>query len=460
MSIGDLVGYISTSVSAIIIARYVGSDKFGVYAATWALVSLCVALSEIGLSVGLQQEGARFPEKLPALLGNTLLVRIAIALVAFMAVYVYNFFISSKIYDTALYFPLALAGFSVVSTEPFFSVLQVKGHQKVASLIQMGRGLLFLAGTILISLMKADILIYSWYQGVLYVTTLLFVLMTVPRIAPVAIGFSQIVRQVRQSLAFGVSGMIYSVYSQLPILMLAYFCPGREVGIYAAAARFVDVIFIVGAGVSNKAFLPLLFGLYSSSIEKFRKVSDFMQKGFTLLGIYIAVLVFISSDALILILVGNDFFKSIEVSRILCWSILVNFCIIGAGAIITASDKIAKKIVFQLIATFVGVLSGLLLIGKYMAYGAAFTAVIICLTLAAFYLPFALRHKLLYIHGFRKIIFLSVVILLVGGIAMVVFRTAYIMRIIFFLIATICLCGSTFVKMFRNYVHSNEALLR
>ncbi len=459
VSIGDLVGYISTSISAIIIARHVGSENFGVYAAIWALVSLCVALSEIGLSIGLQQEGARFPEKLPVLLGNTLLVRIGIALVAFIIVYVYTFFISLKFNDNSLYFPLALAGFSVVSTEPFFSVLQVKGLQKIASLIQMGRGLLFLAGTILISFMKVDILIYSWFQGILYISTLLCVLMTVPRIAPVAIGFSQIKTQVRDSLPFGVSGMIYAIYSQLPILILAYFYPGREVGIYATAARFVDVIFIVGAGVNNKAFLPLLFGLYSSSLEKFRKVSDFMQKGFTLLGIFLAVLLFISSDALILILVGKDFVKSIVVNRILCWSIFVNFCIIGAGATITASDRISKKIVFQLTATVLGAIFGLLLIRKYMAYGAAFTALFVCFILAVLYLPFALRHRLLYIHGYRKILFLSVVMLLLGGISMVIFKTAYLMRIAFFLISTFCLCASTFVKMFKDYVHSNEALL-
>ena len=78
VSAGTLAARVANALTGIVIARAAGPGPFGTYATVWAVTELCLTLSDLGMVTGIKRQGARAPNLIPSLLGNALLVRLAL----------------------------------------------------------------------------------------------------------------------------------------------------------------------------------------------------------------------------------------------------------------------------------------------------------------------------------------------------------------------------------------------
>ena len=402
-STGTLTARLTVTFAVIIMARVVGPSSFGVYASLWALIQVYVAFSGIGMIYGLQRDGSRSPNLLPSLLGNTLIVKgIVGIIVLFIASHHYPL-VSGSEKASALYFPLALAAFAALLMDPFFAALQVKGRQKRAAFLEVGRSLTLLVGFGILAVLQYDIRVFAWLQAILYIIALLIVYFLVVPIVSLNTAFSRIRPQLISSLVFGVSSALYTVYTRMPILFLSHFRPSEEVGYFAVAFRFIELVFLAGAAASNNAFLPSLFGLYKTDPVKCREVCEHMQTLFVSLGILAASALYVCSDALIVIIQGVEYRPAVESLRILCWVVALNFGVLAAGASLTAGDRMWTKVAFQMCVTFVVIITSLIVIKSYGFIGASYVMLILWLGIVLLYIPYAHRKALIGFSGLSKI---------------------------------------------------------
>lgn len=402
-STGELLARISAAIAGIIIARAVGPAQFGVYAVIWALIQLSVAFTRVGVTMGLKRDGARIPRLLPSLLGNSLIVKAIIGICALSIAYFSLSAVTRSEKAPVIFLPLALAGFSTLCFEPLFAALYVKGQQKLVSFLMMGRGLLFLTGVGILFYFKFDIVVFAWYHGILYFVALIIVCFTVISIISISVNFSNILSQVKNSFVFGISGILYSIYTQLPILLLSHFRTEEEVGFFAVAFRFVELSLLFGATASNNAFIPSLFGFYKTNRDKFRHICESMQKLFVPLGIFIASALYVCSDALIIIIQGEEYRPAVGILCILCWIVAIHYGVLAAGASLTTADRMWTKVFFQVCATFITLLLGFALIKRYGVSGASYVMIIPQLVLIFSYVPYAYRKKLIGFSGLAKL---------------------------------------------------------
>ena len=450
-STGILVARFSAAIAGIVLARAIGADQFGVYATVWALVNLSASFTNIGITSGLVRDGARSPLSLPILLGNTILVKVTIGVSALIIAYFSRSLVTNNVKVPMLFLPLALAVFSTICVEPFFAVLYVKGKQKIVALFEIGRGVIFLFGFLVLASGKFDLASFAWFQGLLYLAALLIVCIFVISKVSISINLSSLRKQVTCSLVFGISSIVYSVYSQLSILLLSHFCLEKEVGYFAVALRFVTIIFVIGAGIKNNVFLPLLFNLYETNREKFRSVCNFMQKCFIPLGIFAAAALYVCSDALIMILLGEEYRQSVGILRILCWTIALHFGVIPIDAAFTTANKMWTKIALQICVTFIGVIIGLVAIRNYGSIGAIFTELTISLSLMLLFVPFGYRENLIEMSGIKRIILPVGISLGFSILITEILPQAYFQRPSLFFIVSLLVLGPTVLKISRDY---------
>lgn len=83
---------------------------------------------------------------------------------------------------------------------------------------------------------------------------------TVISIFSIATDFSHILCQIKDSPVFGISELLYSIYSQM-LILLSYFRPDEDVGYFAVGLSFVNLSLLAGSAANNRAFSPSFFDL-------------------------------------------------------------------------------------------------------------------------------------------------------------------------------------------------------
>lgn len=449
-STGTIIARISAALAGLIIARTVGPAAFGVYAAVWALIGLSIGFSEIGLTTGLKRDGVRLPRLLPSLLGNALIVKTMLGLFALVIAYFSLSLVSRNVIAPMLFLPLALAGFSALCAEPFFAVLQVKGQQKLVSFFMMGRGLLFLLGIVILASFGFNIRTLAWYQGLLYFTaSIVLCFLTIP-IVSITVSFSNVLNQIKSSLVFGISEFLFSVYSKFPILFLSHFRTEEEVGFFAVAFRFVSLCLLAGSAASNDAFLPSLFGMYKASRKKFLQICASMQRLFIPLGIFIASALFICSDAIIIILQGEQYLPAAKMLRIMCWVVAIFYGVLASGAALTAGDRMWIKVAFQAIVTIITLGVGFIIIKHYGAFGASYLLVILWLCIMFLYIPYAFRKKLISFSGFERLLAPISLTILLTILTFNAIPNHYLLGPSIFFIGSLFIWGKTAIKVWKK----------
>lgn len=374
VSLGTLAARLLNAVTGILIARAVGPAAFGVYAAVWALVELSTSITEIGLITGLKRDGGHHPERLPYLLGNTLAARTAAGLVVLAGAALMRGVLVRNPDAARIFVPLGLTALSIIVTDSFFAVLQIKGQQRAAAGFVVLRALIFFVGTAAIDWMRGGLAAFACYQGVVYALCALAVAAYVWSTIPWTLRLGRLPRQMQGSLPFAISEILYGVYMSLPLLALSRLASEEATGYYSVAQRFVTLGIAVGISATHEAFLPALFRLHRASREEFRAVATASQRLMFAAGLLGACLLFVFAEPLILWLQGEAYRPSILLLRISCWYALLVYATLTADNALTAGERVGVKIRIQAVVALATLCAALALIPRFGAVGASLAA--------------------------------------------------------------------------------------
>ena len=454
---GTLVGRLAAAAAGIIIARSLQAELFGVYSALWELALLCGSFTDTGMTVGLQRDGSRDRSKLGGLLGNALLVRVAIGFPALAVAWFFSTGMTGGKSYPAVYCFLALASATVFLAEPMYCVLQVLGRQRGVAIIESLRGILSLAAIALMVALHRGVVAMALMQAAVYLAMFAWLTIVTFRTTRLSFNFRETVEQFKGSFVYGISGLVFSVYSRIPLFYLSWLKGPVAVGYYAAAYRIVSVLYVVGAGAYQRAFLPSLFGLHRSDPAAFRDAGDFMQKYFFLSGFLCAIALYAGADTMIVLLMGKIYLPSIAIMRIFSLSVLLNYLLYAGDASMTAADRNYVKLLFQVIGTAAGLLAGYFLVAGAGAAGAVITDNIIRGTQMLLFLGFCYSRGYLSFSAIMRFAPAALLILAAAILSVIIFPDAIILRPLLLLIAAgaivTALLGPSYLKnLFGSYL--------
>lgn len=360
-----------------VITRYLGAAGFGQYTTVVTFLSFFAVMADWGLTLVTVQMINRPDLPSEKTLNNLFSFRLVLAVLflglAPLAALLFP-------YEAAIKIAISLAVFSSLFTilnQIFVGLLQTKLWMDKAALAEIASRLVLLAGT------GAAVYFKTGLNGIIIAGAL-------ASFANLALHYffsSRFIRPrwqfdfdlwkkiISHSWPLAVTIILNLMYLRTDILVLSLLKTPREVGIYGAAYRVIDVataLPFMFAGV----ILPLLTSAWAAGEkEKFKKILLKSLEVLAILAFPLAVGTQFVAGRLMVLVAGPEFAAAGPVLKLLIWGAMFIFlgCIFSHAVI--ALDKQKKIILAYLFTALSSVAGYLIFIPKYSYTGAAWVTI-------------------------------------------------------------------------------------
>lgn len=374
----------------IILARYLGTEAFGLYSVGFAVVKICEIIARLGLNTGGMRFVSIYKDENASKLKGVLISATGISLLnGFFISFILYFFshiIAQKVFKKPeLAGTLQLFAFSI----PFLG-----GTMVVSSLLQgfhTTKHSVYTREFIqpVINIVLVIILYYAGFglHGVIYA----FIFSNVLSLAAGIFYFKKlfpgfIKREIKPAyelkslISYSVPllfvGFLTYIVSWIDTIMLGSFGSAKDVGLYRAASQipFILTLFLTAA---NSIYAPLAADLFQKG--EMRRLSNILKAttrwvSYTVIPIFIFI-VFSADD--VMMLFGKEYTGvSSIVLIILAFGQLVNCITGGVGFTLTMTGKQNIALLYSIALILLNIVLNIILIFKYGVVGVAIATAI------------------------------------------------------------------------------------
>ncbi|MDP2808328.1 MAG: oligosaccharide flippase family protein [bacterium] len=321
---GQGTSYLLGAVSVMLTMRYLGPELFGSYSLVLVYVGIVGGLAELGGQIILVREINQKPAESSRIIGNFLLLKAALYLLAFAlgmgATWLMGykgdmrFLLVLGLLSMLVSFPVSLGAVFQARLKIWYSVAinlggKVIGVAVVLAMVWLKRGLdILLWGNILIAVLSAAV--YWIMVG----------RQEKPDYRP---DWKLLSGLLRQSAPIGLLVIVGGLVFRSDVLLLSKFSDPLSLGLYSAAYKYVEwgLLVTTGAVVSH---LPV-FSQYL--ITEPEKVKRLFRISFDIIGLFlipVSVFVGFNAAALIRLVSGADYVEGAAALAVLIWVVLLN----------------------------------------------------------------------------------------------------------------------------------------
>lgn len=380
---GSLAGKGALYLLLIVLSRALGAEAVGLFVLGLALLNLASIVSMLGLHTGALRYasiyyGSNHRERLKGTVIQAVAYSFAVGIIFGVLVFLSAGFIAEKIFKSSE-IEGVIRAFSIAI--PFLSSLLVTANITRASkrmqyfiyikeFFQPGLGIIFI---ILLSLIGLKLYSAAVAWDISIILGFLFALFLTARVFPEVI--DRHIRPsfnpdlVKFSLPLMGIGLLQFLILWTDTLMLGYFRPMGDVGIYRVAAQ-TALILILFLTSSNAIFGPILAELYSKRKKEINNLFKITTK-WTFYSSFIAFIIIIFSRKEIMQIFGPEFIAGTGVLLLLATAQLVNCGTGGVGYALIMSGRERLEFTNTALVALLNILLNILLIPVYGMLGAA-----------------------------------------------------------------------------------------
>jgi O-antigen/teichoic acid export membrane protein len=386
------------------VARYLGPEKFGLFSYALAFVSIFQGIAKLGLDGIVVRDLVQEPEKRDVYLGTSFWLKLLGGIITFLIITIIlviqslltshfspltshfslltfylspltsNFFTETNIYILIIAFGIIFQSFEVIDFY-YQATVQAKyiSIRRIIQLIlsSMIKILLVLIGAdliwfVLVSLF--DIISLSIMEWLIYRSQGLpnFV-----RYFDIEIGK----KLLKDSWPLLLSSIAISIYMRIDQVMIKNMLGDREVGLYSAAVKHVEVWYFIPMIITQSVF-PAIVNAKKISEEVYYKRLQRLYALMVWIGILIALIVTILSNWIITFLYGQAYVGSAKVLMISIWVIVFVFLGVLQGVFFINNNLQKQKFLITLFCGLINIILNIFLISFFKTYGAAFAKLI------------------------------------------------------------------------------------
>lgn len=373
----------------IYLARNLGISEFGLFSVALAYYSLISAITDFGFNRFLIREVALDTKKASELLVNITILRLTLMSVVFaiFAVAIYTLDPEKLRVHLILLAVLAVLPQSVAQTLDSVFVALKKLQFSAISMITLSLSTTIFGVYLISAGYSVAGAVSALTLGQLVYTLSLILLMGIQGVNLFSqVRFSILKVIVRDSLPYGVLGIIGLISFKIDTVILSYFRGNFDAGIYGAAYRFLEAVAFIPIALST-ALVPILARLHEvnrGEISRlyFKSLKIMIVVALIVVGGYLSFLPLIINTFL------PKYTASIEVIRILALAVPFMFMHVPSGQVLLATDKYLKHlIILYTVLMVINITLNLVFIPKFGYIGAAWLTVLSEVsTFAAFFL--------------------------------------------------------------------------
>jgi O-antigen/teichoic acid export membrane protein len=323
---------------ALLLARLFGPADFGLYAAATAVAGLFVMLSYIGFEQEMVRRSAGAP--LGESLALTLLSAGGMAVVAAGALVVQQSFFPNRLLPAgiiALAFLAQLAGRFHLSYRYAGIVL---GETRPGAVIQSASTVALVLGTLGALMIRRTVGTALAVQLAVAVATIgAWEFWRRGRGVPyVRAAASTARRFFTRSMSFALTNVMWVLYFNVAVAMMAWMSAASDVGVYSAVYRLVAMTFVASSAVTS-SFSPALFAAAKESAARHRALAAGMMRSVALVSIATALALGLLARPLILLIMGVAYLAGVPVARVLALAALFRGLNFGFSEMLTTAGR-------------------------------------------------------------------------------------------------------------------------
>jgi O-antigen/teichoic acid export membrane protein len=355
------------------LARYLGPENYGVLSYAVAFVGLFAFISSLGVDGILNRELVKFPEKRDELLGTAFRLKLIGGVIAFMVTIV-----CAVIFLTSPLVKLLIILFSFTFILQVINVISIYFQSEVKSKNNVRA---VLVATIISSLLKVAVILLD--KGVIWIVVV-FALDVLWQ----GIGFIRAYNKfglkirnwkynkelskeiLKNSWPLMLASAAGFIYLRIDQVMIGVMLGTREVGLYAAAVKLVEVWYFI-PGIICASLFPAIINAKKTSPEVYKRRLNFFYILMGLIPVIIAIPITFLAKPIIIVLFGSSYLESINILRIYIWSSLGLF-LGSAMSQYLMSENLVKSIFWlNFFAMIANVILNLIFIPMFGLLGAA-----------------------------------------------------------------------------------------
>ncbi len=378
--LSQIVTMVLGLVYIIYIARYLGTDEFGILSFALAFTGIFAVLVDLGLNLLTVREVSRDKSLASQYLGNTIIIKIFLAVITLSLIYLV---VTIAKYPQETVNVVYLIGFSVIIgsfSGIFTSIFQANEKMEYQSYGQIINSLLMLAGVLIVIYYGFGI--YAVASIYFAVSILVFIYnfficswkFALPKFE-IKINFWKLI--LIEALPFALTSVFVLIYYYMDTIMLSILVPNSNsiIGWYSAAYRIVMPLSFIPAIFFSSVF-PVMAIFYEKSVNSLSFAFNRSIKYMVIFGIPIATGITLLANKIVLLVYGGSYYPSVIALQILIWSVPLIFV---DSAFVYLFNSMNKQIIVAKIMGFVAlfnILLNILLIPYYSYIGASIVMLI------------------------------------------------------------------------------------
>ena len=378
----QIISYILLFFSTIYMARYLGTEGFGILSLALAITGIYAIFADLGLNTFTVREVSKDRSLSNKYLVNISIIKVFLSFLTLFITYLtvttinYSQEVSSVIYIIIL--SIIFSSFTGIFNSIFQAHEKIK-YQSVSNIlngiimfvivlfaIYNNLGLLTFATIYLIS--SVVILVYSF--------TIYSLKFHVPKLEVDPKFWKP---TLTEAWPFGLSGLFATVYVWIDTFLLSIMVGDAIVGIYSAAYRIITFLLFIPI-IFNTVIFPLMSTFFISSKSSLKTTLNKYFKLMLIISIPMGVAITILSDKIILLIFGSNFTGSIIALQILIWATVLIFINSPFVQLMQAVNHQMTLTKIGAICMFENIILNLLLIPHFSYIAASFITVFTELT--------------------------------------------------------------------------------
>jgi O-antigen/teichoic acid export membrane protein len=362
--------------SITITTHYLGASGYGKVALAFAFMQMLGVLADVGLLTVVVREISRDPGATDRLVGNALLLRLALSLVTLVLAALVSLLLP---WDREVRVAVLIAGVPFVLglvNSALVAVLQARLRMDRAAIADvLGRAAAFAALVVVVVL---DLGFY-WVVGTAAVGAAVTLAITWSIVRREANPRPRAERPVWRSLIVtalpvGAALAVSEIYFRLDTLLVSAFRDYDEVGLYSLSYRIVELIAILPAIVMTSVF-PLLSSYLHDNRERAERTVDAAGDLFVAIGVPIAAGGLVVAPELVRAIGGDEFAGAADPLRLLLFAVALAFVSGLFGHTLIAGGRQTSALRLGLAALAFNLVLNVALIPPYGIEAAAAVAV-------------------------------------------------------------------------------------
>ncbi|MBE6500727.1 MAG: flippase [Methanobrevibacter thaueri] len=391
--IASVCGFIWT----ILMARYLGVERYGIFGFATSFTAILVILVDLGISTHIVRHIATDYDSAPKYIGNAIPLKVIFAIgctiITLITLIIMN--VDELIIKVTLLFTLEMIIKSYISLfNGSFQAFEEGKYQGIGNTILHLILLIF----ILIAIFT-DLGLYGIAISYILANTIAFayeyIMLTKHITKPKYELDMEFCKKITLlSIPFAVTGLLYTVYYSIDIVMLTNMVGSYATGIYNATYKLISVLTLFYS-VYTSVIFPVMSKYYKNDESLLLTSFEKSIKYLMLVIIPLAVAtVFYSTDVIHLIY-GHKYDAGASVLSILIWTLCFLFISGACNSLLNASHKeVTVTKIYAIAAVFNIVLNFFMI--PYLSYnGAAITTVLsdVLIVIIQFYIIYKLGHR-------------------------------------------------------------------